>query len=90
MFSLHSLFWCMIQVGMIACIGLVVCWTLRGTRPQFTTPMLSGCATASLLFGGLACLPATHWSVRDSIMVAWMASTAPSSDAILPQAALVS
>ncbi len=80
MFPLHSLFWCMIQVGMIACIGLVVCWTLRGTRPQFTTAMLSGCAMASLLFGGLACLPATHWSVRDSIMVAWMAPTAPSSD----------
>ncbi|MCU0709670.1 MAG: M56 family metallopeptidase, partial [Pirellula sp.] len=81
MFPLPSLFWCVVQVSLVASVSLALCWTLRGARPQFTTAMLSGSAMVSLLLGGLACLPSTHWSLRNEITSSWTTSAVPPIDA---------
>lgn len=69
---LASLVWCTIQAGLVACVALGICWSLRGTRPQFTTALLSGCALGSLVLGVLAWFPSIQWSIGDSMVASWV------------------
>jgi Zn-dependent protease with chaperone function len=77
MMPLASFVWCIIQVSLIAALALMICWSMRGTRPQFTTALLSGCALGSLLLGVLAWFPSIHWSIGDPTVLSWMGPTNP-------------
>jgi beta-lactamase regulating signal transducer with metallopeptidase domain len=77
MVPLTSFVWSSIQVSLIASIALILCWCLRGTRPQFTTALFSGCALASLALGFLAWFPSIQWSIGDPRLASWAGPALP-------------
>lgn len=57
--------WSFIQVALLATTVLMICWSMRGRRPQWTSAMLAGSCMAALALTGLAWLPVSHWSVAE-------------------------